>query len=327
MYCHAALYKAKSSRIQACKTLQFIRSFASLSALIKTEPSMSLFSHIGIFTKPNDTRVDKTLQQLHEHLLQRGLQVYCDFSAGVILGQPSLTAEVLARQIDLAIVVGGDGTLLTAGRLLATYDVPIVGVNLGRVGFLVDVSPADMAIQLDEILNGQSREEQRLVLHAEAVREDEIIGSADALNDVVLHVRNEIRMIEFTTWVDGHFVNTQRADGLIITTPTGSTAYALSSGGPILHPALQAIALVPVCPHTLSDRPLVLNSQSQVEIQLCEERDIPARVSFDGHNNIALESGDRIRVHARAEKVRLLHPQGYDYYHILREKLHWGVQL
>ncbi|HRJ52844.1 MAG TPA: NAD(+) kinase [Candidatus Thiothrix moscowensis] len=288
---------------------------------------MSLFSHIGIFTKPNDIRVDKTLFQLHEFLIQRGFQVFCDQNAGLILGLPAMSAEELARRIDLAIVVGGDGTLLGAGRLLAAYEVPIVGINLGRLGFLVDVSPDEMGTQLDAILAGEYREEQRLILHAEAERDGEIIGSGDALNDVVLHVRDEIRMIEFTTWIDGSFVNTQRADGIIITTPTGSTAYALSSGGPIMHPALQAIALVPVCPHTLSDRPLVLSSQSTVELQLDEQRDVPARVSFDGHNNIELESGDRVRISARPEKVHLLHPQGYDYFHILREKLHWGVQL
>lgn len=286
----------------------------------------TLFSHIGIFTKPNDTRVDKTLFQLHEYLIQRGFTALCDQNAGLILGLPSMAAEDLAQRIDLAIVVGGDGTLLGAGRLLANYHVPIVGVNLGRLGFLVDVSPQDMTTQLNAILKGEYREEQRLVLQAEAERDGEIIGSGNALNEVVLHVRGEVRMMEFTTWIDGHFVNTQRADGIIITTPTGSTAYALSSGGPIMHPALQAIALVPICPHTLSDRPIVLNSQSVVEMQLYEQRDLPARVSFDGHNNIKLESGDRIRVRARPEKVRLLHPQGYDYYHILREKLYWGAQ-
>ena len=288
---------------------------------------MSPFSHVGIFTKPNDTRVDKTLQQLHEFLLQRGFQVFCDQNAGLILGLPSMPSNELARRIDLAIIVGGDGTLLGCGRLLAPYEVPMVGINLGRLGFLVDVSPDEMTTQLEQILHGQYKEESRFVLHAEALRDDEVIGEGDAMNDVVLHVRNEIRMIEFTTWVDGHFVNTQRADGMIIATPTGSTAYALSSGGPIMHPALQALTLVPICPHTLSDRPLVISNQSMIEIQLCEQRDVPARLSFDGQNNIALESGDKVRIHTRPEKVRLLHPQSYDYYHILRAKLHWGVQL
>jgi len=180
---------------------------------------------------------------------------------------------------------------------------------------------------LEQILHGNFTEEQRFILHAEALRGTTLLGSGTAINDVVLHVRNEIRMIEFTTYIDGHFVSTQRADGMIIATPTGSTAYALSSGGPIMHPAVQALLLVPICPHTLTDRPLVLSSLSVVEISLCPERAIPARVSFDGHNNIDLESGDQIRIYARREKMRLLHPQGYDYYHILREKLLWGTQL
>ena len=287
---------------------------------------MNPFSHIGLFTKPNDTRVDNTLRELHTFLTQRGLEVHCDRNAGIILGLPTLPADVLARHIDLAFVVGGDGTLLATGRLLADHEVPIIGINLGRLGFLVDISPNDMLDQVAAILDGQYKAEPRFVLHAEAIRDDEIIGSGDALNDVVLHVRNEIRMIEFTIRVDGHFVNAQRADGLIIATPTGSTAYALSSGGPIMHPALQAIALVPICPHTLNDRPLVISNQSVIEIQLCEDRDIPARLSFDGQNNIALESGDLLRINTRQEKVRLLHPQSYDYFHILREKLHWGEQ-
>lgn len=288
---------------------------------------MSLFAHIGLFTKPNDTRVDKTLAHLHSFLSRQGYQVFCDQNAGLILGLPALPAEALARQIDLAIVVGGDGTLLAAGRLLAMHEVPLVGINLGRLGFLVDVSPQDMETQLQAILAGQYHEEQRLVLNATATHSDgTTIGSGDALNDVVLHVSNEIRMIEFTTRIDGHFVNTQRADGIIVTTPTGSTAYALSSGGPIMHPALQALALVPICPHTLSDRPLVLHSNSLIEISLCAERDVPARVSFDGQNNLLLESGDSLSIRSRPEKVRLLHPHSYEYYHILREKLHWGIQ-
>jgi NAD+ kinase len=299
----------------------------ALQLCSKQEAVMSLFSQIGIFTKPNDTRVDNTLFQLHEFLLQRGYCVFCNQNAALILDQPAMPLEELAKRIDLAIVVGGDGTFLGAARLLAPFEVPIVGINLGRVGFLVDVLPNDMITQLDAILSGQYQAEHRMVLHAEAVRDDEVIGSGDALNEVVLHVRDEIRMIEFDTWIDGTFVNTQRADGMIISTPTGSTAYALSSGGPIMHPALHAIALVPICPHTLSDRPLVLSGHSTIEMRLCEQRDIPARISFDGHNNINLESGDLIRIRARAEKVHLLHPEGYNYYHILHTKLHWGVQL
>ena len=288
---------------------------------------MSLFSQIGVFTKPNDTRVDSTLLQLHAFLIEQGYQVFYNQNAALILNVPAMPQEDIAKRIDLAIVVGGDGTLLSAGRLLAPYQVPIVGINLGRVGFLVDVLPTEMTEQLTVILQGQYRAEHRMVLQADVIRDDEVIGGAHALNEVVMHVRNEIRMIEFDTWIDGNFVNTQRADGMIITTPTGSTAYALSSGGPIMHPSLNALALVPICPHTLSDRPLVLSSQSIIEMQLREERDIPARLSFDGHDNINLEAGDRIRIQTREEKVHLLHPASYDYYRILHSKLHWGAQL
>ncbi|PID49580.1 MAG: NAD(+) kinase [Proteobacteria bacterium] len=286
---------------------------------------MKPFTTIGIFSRQDGTLIHNTLISLRQFLLNCGLTILASKTPAKILQMAVTTNEDIVRQADLAIVVGGDGTLLRAGRLLAPHRVPIVGVNLGRIGFLVDVSPDDMSIQLQAILQGNYLEEQRTLLQASAWRQEEKLGEGLALNDVVLHARNEIRMIEFTTHIDHYFVNTQRADGIIISTPTGSTAYALSSGGPILHPAMDAIALVPICPHTLSNRPLVIHSHSGISIELCGQRPVVARLSFDGHNNIELLSGDRIQINAHPEKMRLLHPLDYDYYHILRSKLHWGT--
>lgn len=294
---------------------------------------MNQFSTIGIFSKPEAPTVGKSLHTLHQFLQDKSLQVIASEHPATILGLPACSDEDITQQADLAIVVGGDGTLLQAGRLLAAHDIPIVGINLGRVGFLVDVLPGEMAHQLSLILDGHFVEEQRGLLQAQACRGERLLGEGSALNDVVLHSHNAVRMIEFTTYIDGNFVIKQRADGLVVATATGSTAYALSSGGPILHPSLDANVLVPICPHTLSNRPIVINNQSQIEISLGSEREhlmdspVDSRVSFDGHNDIELVSGDHITIRAGQKKMRLLHPKSYDYYHILRSKLHWGTQL
>lgn len=288
---------------------------------------MTLFTTAGIFSKQDGEAVTATLHKLYAFLSQRGLNILLNTQAAQLLQRAAVPDELLAQQIDLAIVVGGDGTLLTAGRLLADFQVPIVGVNLGRVGFLVDVLPAQMQEQLTAILQGDYLEDERCLLKACAWRGEEKLGQNIALNDVVLHARNEVRMIEFTTYIDGFFVNTQRADGLVISTPTGSTAYALSSGGPILHTSLEASILVPISPHTLTSRPIVIPNQSSIEIEMCNDRPVDALLSFDGHHDIPLVSGDRIKINASPKKMRLLHPRHYDYYHILRSKLHWGTQL
>lgn len=288
---------------------------------------MNQFATIGIFSKQDGDAVEAALRTLSQFLEQRQLNALFSAYPAALLGTSAQDDETIARQCDLAIVVGGDGTLLSVGRLLAPYNLPIVGINLGHLGFLVDVSPKEMTLRLEQVLAGHYTEEHRGLLQASAFREKELLGEGTAFNDVVLHSRNEIRMIEFTTCIDDTFVTTQRADGMIVATPTGSTAYALSSGGPILHPSLDATVLVPICPHTLSNRPLVINNRSVITISLCTNREVDSRVSFDGHNNIELISGDHIVIRAAPEKIRLLHPKNYDYYHILRSKLHWGTQL
>ena len=247
--------------------------------------------------------------------------------ADILPGSPHTVVDrdTLAGSCDLAIVVGGDGTLLNAARSLAECGVAVLGVNLGRLGFLVDVSPEEMPDQLDRILAGDFTEEQRTLLHMTVTRDGKVLGESAALNDVVVHKKDIARMIELDTYIDRHFLNTNRSDGLIISTPTGSTAYALSGGGPILHPRLDAITLVPICPHTLSNRPIVLHDESTIEIVI-HKGTLEATVSCDGQVNQSLEADDLITVRKHDHALRLLHPPGHDYFAVLREKLRWSEQ-
>ena len=286
---------------------------------------MRSFKRIGLFSKQEDSRIGSTLIQLHQFLSERDYSIMVTSTVASFLQTDPHTDAEIADNIDLAIVVGGDGTLLQVGRLLTPKNIPIIGVNLGRLGFLVDISSSRLDQQLSEMLDGNYTVEPRTLLHADVFRGDKKLGSEDALNDVVVHVRNDVRMIEFDTKIDDKFVNTQRADGMIVSTPTGSTAYSLSAGGPILHPSLNAVTMVPICPHTLSHRPIVVSAENEIEILLCESRNVDARVSFDGQANINLKAGDRIVIRQHQNKLLLIHPEDYDYYHILRSKLGWSA--
>ena len=286
---------------------------------------MRSFKRIGLFSKQEDSRIGSTLIQLHQFLSERDYSIMVTSTVASFLQTDPHTDAEIADNIDLAIVVGGDGTLLQVGRLLTPKINPIIGVNLGRLGFLVDISSSRIDQQLSEMLDGNYTVEPRTLLHADVFRGDKKLGSEDALNDVVVHVRNDVRMIEFDTKIDDKFVNTQRADGMIVSTPTGSTAYSLSAGGPILHPSLNAVTMVPICPHTLSHRPIVVSAENEIEILLCESRNVDARVSFDGQANINLKAGDRIVIRQHQNKLLLIHPEDYDYYHILRSKLGWSA--
>jgi len=288
----------------------------------------SHFTHIGLIGKTEDSQVSASLRGLIAFLEQRKTEILLDDSLADIL--PDLPhavvdRETLASTCDLAIVVGGDGTLLNAARDLAESGIAVLGVNLGRLGFLVDVSPEDMPGQLDKILCGDFTEEQRTLLHMSVTRDREILSESSALNDVVVHKKDVARMIELDTFIDGNFLNTTRSDGLIISTPTGSTAYALSGGGPILHPRLDATTLVPICPHTLSYRPIVIHDGSEIEI-IIHRGTLEATVSCDGQVNHSLEAGDHITVRKHDHALRLLHPPGHDYFAVLREKLRWSEQ-
>jgi len=289
---------------------------------------MRHFKAVGIIAKQSDAaKVGATLGRLAGYLRQKGLQVLLDQESARILGRPEaegLPVAVLGARSDLIVVVGGDGTLLHAARTLAGHQIPLVGINLGRLGFLVDVSPDHIESALDAILAGEYETDTRALLSAVVVADSAPERAYAALNDVVIHKWNTARMIEFETYIDGVFVNAQRSDGLIISTPTGSTAYALSGGGPLMDTALDAILLVPICPHDLSNRPLVVPGDSRIEIRVCGHDHGNARITCDGQTSLDLPRESSVEVTRHPERACLLHPRGHSHYKILRAKLGWG---
>jgi NAD+ kinase len=290
-------------------------------AIVSSTPSQ--FQRIAVIAKPgNAGHLKSTLTRLQEVLSERQLTLLPDRRTASLLGlgQGAEIAD-LATRCDLAVVVGGDGTLLSAARELAEHNIPLLGVNLGRLGFLVDITPADIRDCVSAVLDGKYDEEHRFLLNARVGDQPPAL----AFNDVVLHKWNIARMIEFETWINGRFVYTQRSDGLIISTPTGSTAYALSGGGPLLAPGLEAITLVPICPHTLSNRPIVIDAASEIEISVCGHTDPnDVRITCDGSTSLMISEGENLRVSRHATPVRLLHPVGHNHYDVLRAKLGWG---
>jgi NAD+ kinase len=273
-----------------------------------------------------DPRVGEAMRLLAQHLLALGHAVRAVADEGLVLqdaGVSTVLEPDLALDADLIVAVGGDGTMLHAARMAAMADVPVLGINRGRLGFLADVGPEQMLQSVDDALAGRCHAERRMLLAAHILA-DGIGIDALALNDVVVAKRETGRMVDVRTWVNGAYVNTHVGDGLIVATPTGSTAYALSCGGPILHPSLDAVVLVPVCPHTLSDRPIVVPAGSVVEIELADRFESRAQVVCDGIVLCDLDPGVRLRVERAKVSATLLHPPGHDYYRILRSKLHWG---
>ena len=288
-----------------------------------------VFTTIGLIGKFGDPGVAGTLEALTRYLRRRDLRVLLDEETADRLawrGLETASRQAIGQQCDLAIVIGGDGTLLNAARSLVDFQVPVLGVNLGRLGFLADVSPAEADLRLDEILAGHYDEDNRALLHAKVIRAGATVAHADALNDVVVHKSEVARMIEFNAYLDGRLITAYRADGLIISTPTGSTAYALSGGGPIIHPTVQTMLLVPICPHTLTQRPLVVSADSEIEIHVNDTNTTDVLVTCDGQIRLDIVLGDRIRIRPKRRQLRLIHPQHHDYFQLLRAKLGWGVQ-
>lgn len=285
-----------------------------------------MFKNIGLIVKHNDPRVAETLRRLTDYLSPRLESVYVDDEADDLpeLDVPVVNRATIAERCDLAIIIGGDGTFLNAARSLRETDIKLLGINMGRLGFLADVVPREMTVALDRILSGDFEEEERFLLDAQVVRDGETIVDAVALNDVVAHSGRIARLLEFETFIDQRLVSRQRSDGLIVSTPTGSTAYALSSGGPLLHPSLNAMVLVPICPHTLSARPIVVDAQSEIEIMLISIDQREAVLTSDGQTTTQLSPGDNICIRKRRKPLTLVHPRGYDYYATLRAKLNWG---
>jgi NAD+ kinase len=285
------------------------------------------FQRIGIIGKFGDPGISSTLTELYRYLHGQGLNVVVDSkSAGLIDGAEAkgLHIDRLPAHCDLVIAVGGDGTFLTAARAAADFDVPLLGVNLGRLGFLTDISPEQLLSRLDHILAGRYKTEQRHLLHAAIIRDGEVIHRQTAVNEVVVHRWVTPSMIEIVTSIDGVFLNTQRSDGLIVATPTGSTAYSLSAGGPILHPSLNALVLVPLNPHMLSNRPIVIDDNVEIEIRFSQTKQINALVTCDHLEIPDVRINDKIVIKKAEKPINILHPEDHDYFHILRSKLNWS---
>ncbi len=286
--------------------------------------SRSAFTRIGVVAKSDPQSLEMPLNRLMTLLAHHGIQAELDPVAAHMLGQSGTPLSEMAPRLDLCVALGGDGTLLYASRLLAPHGVPLVGINLGQLGFLTDIPAHDMEERLSQILTGHYHVEHRTLLATHLEQTDGTTSEALALNDVVIAKGARGSMIEVEVSVDGHFVYNLRADGLILATPTGSTAYALSSGGPIVHPAVQAVLLTPICPHTLSNRPVVLGQQSTVTMRL--HKGIAAFASFDVQDQVPLQNGDCLTVTCARQSIHLIHPPGYDYFAMLREKLRWGAR-
>lgn len=285
----------------------------------------SAFKTIAIIGKYMNPEIREQILMLAEFLTGREVGVLVEANTARqsdIQGYDTAGMDAICGRAELAVVVGGDGTMLSVARSLVDCAIPLVGINRGRFGFLTDLSTDSMLTSLDNILSGKYTIEQRMLLSANISRFGEVIGSGHALNDVVINKSGGIRLIELEVYIDGQFVYRQRSDGLIVATPTGTTAYSLSAGGPILHPTLDAIAMVPICPHTLSNRPIAVNSASKVEITLIHAED--ARVHFDGQVQVPLQQGDTVQVQRAQNTVSLLHPEGHSHYGMLRDKLGWG---
>jgi NAD+ kinase len=278
---------------------------------------------VGRFADP---RIAESVGALLPHLESRGVQVLVSDDAELAADAPVIRVPepALGERADLVIAVGGDGTLLHAARLVARHAVPLVGVNRGRLGFLTDVMPQDMLQSVDAALAGELEADQRPLLTARLHRAGGAVAQSFALNDVVMQKHDTGRTLDFETRIDGSYVNTHDGDGIIVASPTGSTAYALSCNGPIIEPHLPALVIVPICAHTLSDRPIVVAAQCVIEVVLLERPDTQAHVTCDGSLLGALTPADRLEVTTAAEQVTLLHPPGHDYYRLLRSKLRWG---
>lgn len=290
------------------------------------------FLHVALFGKyqtvasgASGASSRRALEGVAGFLQAQGCEVVIELDTARNMGisdYPVLTVPAIGAQCDLGLVVGGDGTMLGIGRQLAHFGVPLIGINQGRLGFITDIPFDSFAATLAPMLRGEFEEDHRSLIHARVMRDGSCVFDALAMNDVVVNRGATSGMVELRVEVDGHFVANQRADGLIIATPTGSTAYALSAGGPLLHPTIPGWVLVPIAPHTLSNRPIVLANAGEIAIEIVAGRD--ASASFDTQSLASLLHGDRIVVTRSKHHVRFLHPKGWSYFDTLRQKLHWN---
>lgn len=285
----------------------------------------SQFRHVALIGKYQANGSRSALEDIAHFLGAQGCEIAIEHDTASNTGLtqfPTLDVAAIGAQCDLALVVGGDGTMLGIGRLLAKFGVPLVGINQGRLGFITDISFDHYQSALAPMLRGEFEEERRWMMQAQVVRDGHCVFSAIAMNDVVVNRGATAGMVELRVEVDGRFVANQRADGLIVASPTGSTAYALSAGGPLLHPSIAGWVLVPIAPHTLSNRPIVLSDTGEITIEIVAGRD--ASANFDMQSLASLLHGDRITVRRSEHQMRFLHPKGWSYFDTLRKKLHWN---
>ncbi|MDP6437780.1 MAG: NAD(+) kinase [Gammaproteobacteria bacterium] len=285
------------------------------------------FKRIAILGNPADQAALDTVDAVVKHLASAGVDVLVSDK----LPEPAAPAarspvadDQIAGKSDLVIAIGGDGTMLYAARQAFTHDVPVLGINRGRLGFLADIKPEEISESINAVLAGEFSSEKRMLLKVEILQGEKVVSAGVAVNDVVIKRRETARMLEYQTIVDGVYVNTHGGDGFVAATPTGSTAYALSCGGPIIEPSMDALVLAPICPHTLADRPIVIPGRSVTEVRLLQNHGTNADVSGDGELIGELEAGEHLRIVVADQTIELIHPPGYDYFGVLRSKLYWG---
>lgn len=288
------------------------------------------YKTVGLIGKSAHEGAHDSLNQLASYLKNRRCEVLVDDNIAQEMDDNShevCDLVTIGKRADLAIVVGGDGNMLGAARVLSRFDIHVVGVNRGNLGFLTDINPDDIEAQLDLIFEGETVVEKRFLLEVAVFRHEKMKSLNTAVNEVVLHHGKVAHMMEFEVYIDENFVFSQRSDGLIIATPTGSTAYSLSGGGPILMPKLDALTLVPMFPHTLSSRPIVVDADSTIHMRVSKVNSDSLQVSCDSHIVLTVLPGDEIRVQKSKDTLSLVHPKGYNYFNVLRNKLGWGSKL
>ena len=287
-----------------------------------------MFTKIVLISNNFTKVISDTLHTVINLLENRNIEVFLDEICAELVPESDNkavdTKNFINNKYDLAIAIGGDGTILRAAHIVSNHDIPLLGINKGRLGFLADIPANSVEPMLEKILDGEYVEDTRFQLHCEIYRKDELLHESDAFNEVIIQKGDIGKLIEFETHVDGVYVHSQRADGMIVSSPTGSTAYALAGGGPIIHPKLDALLLVPICPHTLSNRPIVIDGNSRIEIIMKESKIEHGSLTCDGENISELKEGDRVIIYKKDKKIRLIHPVNYDHFSVLRAKLAWG---
>jgi len=288
------------------------------------------FQRVGLLGRREHPGVYQIVADLLKLLDERGVEVTIEDRLATLSHfekRAMMPRDAIGEMVDLAIVIGGDGSLLSAARTLVRHDTPVIGINRGRLGFLTDVSPDELIPQVSAVLDGNFTRDYRFLLDVKVVRGDRVIGKAEALNDIVVNSGTSAQMIEFELTIDGEFVYRMNADGLILSTPTGSTAYSMSGGGPIMNPALDALVLVPMFPHSLTSRPIVVHGDSEIRIDVVSRNQIHPPVTCDGQVSLTALPGDSVFVTKKNQRLTLLHPPGHSFYASCRDKLRWSDTL